>query len=242
MARPGNQRSSSREKGYPDSQRDVNEGTINVLRSMHAKLITMQGQTGKNSGYPYFDGALKGYPKFRRRWHTLQNLYHNSTPQRELVNLFRENCLEKKVADRLRCEETMAGCWRVLDPFYSRPTQFAQDLMAEITATKRIQFSEYEKLFEYYALLRANITEAKKANLMGALLTQANVAVMEQPLPAREEEEWRSRQAKYAQHHHTDAFMEFVEDREEWALRNIAYSTTPSGSGSNSTSSGTRRS
>jgi hypothetical protein len=61
---------------------------------------------------------------------------------RELVNLFRENCLDKKVADRLRCEETMAGCWRVLDPFYSRPTQYAQDLMSEITATKRIQHSE----------------------------------------------------------------------------------------------------
>ena len=58
------------------------------------------------------------------------------------MNLFQENCLEKRVADRLRCEETMAGCWRVLDPFYSRPTQFAQDLMLEITATKRIQYSE----------------------------------------------------------------------------------------------------
>ncbi len=47
------------------------------------------------------------------------------------MNLFRENCLEKKVADRLRCEETMAGCWRVLDPFFSRPTQFAQDECGE---------------------------------------------------------------------------------------------------------------
>jgi hypothetical protein len=113
--------SSSREKAYTDSQRDVNEGTINVLRSMHAKLMTLQGQTGKNSRYPYFDGTLKEYPKFRRRWHTFQDLYHKATPQRELVNLFRENCLEKKVADRLRCEETMAGCWRVLDIFTAGP-------------------------------------------------------------------------------------------------------------------------
>jgi hypothetical protein len=156
---------------------------------MHAKLMTMEGQTGKNSGYPYFDGTLKEYPKFRRRWHTFQDLYHKATPQRELVNLFRENCLEKKVADRLRCEETMAGCWRVLDPFYSRPTQFAQDLMSEITAIKRIQYSKYERLFDNYALLRGNITEAKKANLVEALLTQANIALMEQPLPAREIEE-----------------------------------------------------
>jgi hypothetical protein len=176
----------------------VNEGTINVLRSMHAKLMTLQGQTGKNSVYPYFDGTLKEYPKFRRRRHTFQDLYHKATPQRELVNLFRENCLEKTEADRLGCEETMAGCWRVLDPFYSRPTQYAQDLMSEITATRKIQHSEYEKLFEYYALIRGNITEARKANLMEALLTQANIALMEQPLPAREIKEWRSRQARYA--------------------------------------------
>jgi hypothetical protein len=42
------------------------------------------------------------------------------------------------------------------------------------------------RLFEYYALLRGNITEAKKANLMEALLTQANIALMEQPLTVRE--------------------------------------------------------
>ncbi len=130
----------------------------------------------------------------------------------------------------------------MLDPFYSIPTQFAQDLMSEITATKRIQFSEYVKLFEYYALLRANITEAKKANLMEALLTQANMALMEQPLPAREVEEWRGRQAKYAPRHHADAFVEFVEDRVEWALKNIAYSTTPSNNNSANASSGMRRS
>ncbi len=226
--RPSRPRSSSREKAYADSQRDVNEGTINVLRSMHAKLMTLQGQTGKNSGYPYFDGTLKEYPKFPRRWHTFQDLYHKATPQRELVNLFRENCLESKVADRLRCEETMAGCWRVLDPFYSKPTQYAQDLMSEIMATRKIQHSEYEKLFEYYALIRGNITEARKANLVETLLTQANIALMEHPLPTREIEEWRSRQARYAPRYHADAFVEFVDDREEWALKNVAYSTAPS--------------
>jgi hypothetical protein len=114
--------------------------------------------------------------------------------------------------------------------------------MSEITATKRIQYSEYEKLFEYYALLCANVTEAKKANLMEALLTQANIAVMEQPLQAREVEEWRGRQAKYAPRHHVDAFVEFVEDREEWALKNIAYSTAPSSNNSANSNLRTSRS
>jgi hypothetical protein len=64
---------------------------------------------------------------------------------------------------------------------------------------------------------------------MEALLTQANIALMEQPLPAREIEEWRSRQARYAPWYHADAFVEFV----EWALQNVAYSTAPSSHNSN---------
>jgi hypothetical protein len=176
--RPGRPRSSSREKAYTDSQRDVNEGTINVLRSMHAKLMTMQGQTGKNSGYPYFDGTLKEYPKFRRRWHTFQDLYQKATPQRELVNLFRENCLEKKVADRLRCEETMAGCWRVLDPFYSRPTQYAQDLMSEITATRKIQHSSTRSCLSFWLNVlydwgaTASMISEEAVEVMGLAITK----------------------------------------------------------------------
>ena len=79
-------------------------------------FMTMPGQSGKNNGYPFFDRTFKEYPKFCRRWHTFQNLYHSPTTQREVVNLFRNNCMDKKVADRLHCEETMAGCWRLLDP------------------------------------------------------------------------------------------------------------------------------
>ncbi len=39
-----------------------------------------------------------------------------------------------------------------------------------------------------------------------------------------------------------NTFVEFVEDREKWALENIAYSTTPSASGSTPMSLGTRKS
>jgi hypothetical protein len=71
----------------------VNEATINVLQSIQANFVTMQGRSRKNNGYPLFDGTFKGYPKFRRRWHTFRNLYNNLMPQRELVHLFSDNCM-----------------------------------------------------------------------------------------------------------------------------------------------------
>jgi hypothetical protein len=46
--------------GARDSQRDVNVGSINVLRSIQANFMTMQGRSGKNNGYPFFDGTFKG--------------------------------------------------------------------------------------------------------------------------------------------------------------------------------------
>jgi len=77
--------------------------------------------------------------------------------------------------------------------------------------------------------------------LMEVLLTQANIALMEQPLPAREIEEWRSRQARYAPRYHADAVVEFVDDQEEWALKNVAYSTAPSSHNSSNNNQGVTR-
>ncbi len=41
-------------QGVPGFSEGCERGHINVLRSMQAKLMTMQGQTGKNSEYSYF--------------------------------------------------------------------------------------------------------------------------------------------------------------------------------------------
>ena len=98
-ASAGGQRSGSQDRRPQDFQRDVNEGTNNILQSIQANFMTMQGRSGKNNGYPFFDGTFKGYPKFHRRWHMFQSIYHNLTPQRELVHQFRDNCMDKKVAD-----------------------------------------------------------------------------------------------------------------------------------------------
>ncbi len=42
--------------------------------------------------------------------------------------------------------------------------------------------------------------------------------------------------------YHADTFVEFVVDREEWALKNIAYSTAPSSHNSGNTNQGAHKS
>ncbi len=58
-----------------------------------------------------------------------------------------------------------------------------------------------ENVRDYFgrlSIVNQIIMEARKANLEETLLTQANIALMEQPLHMREIEEWRNHQAKYA--------------------------------------------
>jgi hypothetical protein len=110
-----------------------------------------------------------------------QSIHFNLTPQRELVHLFRDNCMDKKVADRIRSAETMAAYWRMLDLFFDQPGQFAQYLLADVSMFKKIhvQYTDYERLLEYYVLLQANIKEVRNAGLLNILLSAVNVGIMD---------------------------------------------------------------
>ncbi len=63
----------------------------------------------------------------------------------------------------------------------------ADDLMAEITAFKKMRGKDYGRLFEYYATLRTRIGEAEKEEDLSYLLLQPeNLVLMESVLPTRE--------------------------------------------------------
>jgi hypothetical protein len=65
---------------------------------------------------------------------------------------------------------------------------------------------------------------------------------MEQALPAQKAELWRERHSRFGMDNHAKAFVEFVEIREDWALQNIAYVMTASGSTATLASSSGRKS
>jgi hypothetical protein len=73
-----------------ENRRDVSAQRDTGLRSIQANLMIMNGRSGKNGGFPLFDGTCKGYPRFKRRWAIFQAVYYSLTPQRQLASLFRE--------------------------------------------------------------------------------------------------------------------------------------------------------
>jgi hypothetical protein len=72
--------------------------------------MTMNYRAGKNGEFPLFDRNYKGYPGFKRHWSRFQALHYANIPQRELIHLFKNNCLDRKVEDKVRKMESIAAC------------------------------------------------------------------------------------------------------------------------------------
>jgi hypothetical protein len=126
-------------------------------------MLRMSERSGKNGGLPWFNGTYRDYPAFWRKWSSYEKRHHQLTPQMELVQLFRENCMSKEIAHYIRGEETMVEAWGRLNMFNNDPLLFIRDLMQEIRASPRLKEQEYERLLRYYLLLLDLIRDADKA-------------------------------------------------------------------------------
>jgi hypothetical protein len=133
------------------------------------------------------------------------------------VQLFRENCLHEKIADRLKRAESMAAAWIVLDTLFDDPLQFTNDLMGDILAYAKMKDYEYEKLFDYYSMLQYTIDEADKANRGTMFLIAFNIDEMSRLLPPREEELWRRAKRRVQPEDLGPAFVAFLQERFEWS-------------------------
>jgi hypothetical protein len=147
----------------------------NAMNAIANQVIRASGKSVRNGGWPYFNGTLKEYPSFKRKFRTYQANYHQATPQRELVQMFRENCLPDKIAVRVKKAEDMLTAWRIMDAVYDNPLAFIKDLMQEIRTVPGFKEEECEKMMEYYMLLQSHIAEADKADVGVMLLIPANI-------------------------------------------------------------------
>jgi hypothetical protein len=179
------------------------------------------GKSVKNGGWPYFDGTFKEYPSFRK-FRTYQANYHQATPQRELAQMFRENCLPDKIALRVRKAEDMLTTWRIMDAVYYNPLAIIKDLMQEIKAVPEFREDDSEKMMEYYMLLQSHIAEADKADVGAMLLIPANIADMTRILPYAEGKRWRDQLGRIHLLDIGNGFSNFVDRRLEYTTTQVA--------------------
>ncbi len=60
------------------------QGMTNAMNTIANQVICNSGRSGRNAGWPYFDGTFRDYPAFKRKFESFQMNYHRGTPTREL--------------------------------------------------------------------------------------------------------------------------------------------------------------
>jgi hypothetical protein len=135
----------------------------NAMNAIANQVIRNSGRSARNEGWPYFDGTYRDYTAFKRKFQSFQANYHNDTPSRELVQQFREICLQEKVAPQIRKVESMERAWRRLDALHKDETAIIKDLMQKIRSVSVIKDGEDERLMDYYVLLQSHIEEARRS-------------------------------------------------------------------------------
>ena len=94
------------------------QGMTNAMNAIANQVIRSSGRSGRNAGWPYFDGTFRDYPAFKRKFESFQMTYHRGTPTRELFQQFREMCLPEKLSVKIKSANTMENAWIRLDAWF----------------------------------------------------------------------------------------------------------------------------
>jgi hypothetical protein len=198
-------------------QDPVLQGVVNCLTSITNQMVRLSSRSGKNGGWPWFDGTYREYPAFKRKWQDYEKNHLSLIAQQERVHLLREKCMSKEIGNYIKVKGSMPEAWERLDMLYDDPLIFTRELVREVLRHSKIQDPEYEKLFNYYCTVEQVIKEADKAGVKKTFFFFSNIDEMTCPLPPREAELWRAAKARTQPENLGQIFVDFVRERVEWS-------------------------
>ncbi len=200
------------------------QGMTNAMNAIANQVIRNSGRSGRNAGWPYFDGTFRDYPAFKRKFESFQMTYYPGTPTRELFQQFREMCLPEKLSIKIKSANTMENAWIRLDTWFGNKSLFIKDLMQDIKGMTPIKDGDNERMMDYYVRLQAHIEEARSAGALDMLLIPANVELMVLPLTTWEKRVWREAQGRLPAEDRSWYMDVFVNERLWYAINMVATS------------------
>jgi hypothetical protein len=151
----------------------------NAMNAIANQVIRSSGRSGRNAGWPYFDGTFRDYPAFKRKFESFRTTYHRGTPTRELFQQFREMCLPEKLSVKIKSANTMENAWIRLDAWFGDQNLFIKDLMQDIKSVAPIKDGDDERVMDYYVTLQAHIEEA--LNISGGQISTKHLKTSIRP-------------------------------------------------------------
>jgi hypothetical protein len=200
------------------------QGMTNAINAIANQVNRNSGRSGRNAGWPYFDGTFRDYPAFKRKFESFQTTYHRGTPTRELFQQFHEMCLPEKLSAKIKSANTMVNAWVRLEAWFGDKALFIKDLMQDIKSVTPIKEGDDERMMDYYVTLQAHIEEVRSAGALDMLLIPANVELMVLPLTTWEKRIWREAQGRLPAEDRSWYMDVFVNERLRYAINMVATS------------------
>ena len=113
------------------------QGMTNAMNAIANQVIRNSGRSGRNAGWPYFDGTFRDYPAFKRKFESFQMTYHRGTPTWELF--------QQKLSAKIKSAITMENAWIRLDAWFGDKNLFIKDLMQDIKSVTSIKDGDDER-------------------------------------------------------------------------------------------------
>jgi hypothetical protein len=85
----------------------VLQGIVDCLTTISGQMLRLSSRSGKNGGWPWFDGTYREYPAFKRRWQDYEKNHLSLTTQQDRVQLLQEKCMSKEIGNYIKAKGSM---------------------------------------------------------------------------------------------------------------------------------------
>jgi hypothetical protein len=102
----------------PGENSEFAQKLSSTMSAIAILVVRASGRSVSNGGWLYFSRAQEDYRSFRAKCQFFQETYHRATPQKSLVDMFREWNLAEEVAWYVKGAGDMSAAWRMLDAVY----------------------------------------------------------------------------------------------------------------------------
>jgi hypothetical protein len=164
----------------PDQPPGEGDGFARELASTMSAIANLivkaSGRSVSNGGWLYFSGAREDYRPFRVKCQLFQETYHRATPQKSLVDMFREWNLAEEVACHVKGAGDMQAAWRMLDAVYDGTPIRTKGQMSEAGRTLELQEVESEEGSETETASERQLAPPQAGRETAFRITNATVA------------------------------------------------------------------
>jgi hypothetical protein len=128
------------------------------------------GAQANDSGWPTFSGRYVEYPRFRKEWWAYRQTYHGHVRDKLVCRSLKERSFASGVRMLVNNIANLREAWNTLDTCFDRPEKYIAEALDPVIKFRSYKAFDNSTIREFYSLLRAAMTGARKAGLLSRLI------------------------------------------------------------------------